>query len=391
MKIVHLCLSCFYIDGATYQENMLVKQHVTEGHDVLVLASTENHGPDGKLVYSSSRTYVGSDNARVIRLPYSRWLPEKVMRKLRVHPGVYRHLEEFSPDIVIFHGLAGWEIGTVARYVRKHSEVVFYADSHEDHNNSARSFVSREILHKRFYGPVLRKAQSAVEKILCISLETLDFVHSIYGVSQDRMAFFPLGGEIDDDSAYSAKRSKMREALGVEPNQVLFLQSGKFDALKKLPDTLEAFGNVHDPDFRLVIAGVLEEETSAEIKARIAEDPRISFVGWVSAEELGLYLAAADVYLQPGSQSVTLQRSLCARCAIVVDMAKSHIPFIDNNAWQISETRSYERILKDISANKKQLPLMHARSLDVAKCKLDYAKMASALLQKGSFDDTLHP
>jgi hypothetical protein len=43
MKIVHMCLSCFYIDGYFYQENEIIRQNVDDGHDVVVIASTESY------------------------------------------------------------------------------------------------------------------------------------------------------------------------------------------------------------------------------------------------------------------------------------------------------------------------------------------------------------
>jgi 1,2-diacylglycerol 3-alpha-glucosyltransferase len=55
MKILHCCLSCFYIDNYNYQENMLVREHVRAGHEVLVLASTENYNNQGQLSYSAPR------------------------------------------------------------------------------------------------------------------------------------------------------------------------------------------------------------------------------------------------------------------------------------------------------------------------------------------------
>lgn len=39
MKILHLCLACFYIDGYTYQENILPRINREDGHDVRILAS----------------------------------------------------------------------------------------------------------------------------------------------------------------------------------------------------------------------------------------------------------------------------------------------------------------------------------------------------------------
>jgi 1,2-diacylglycerol 3-alpha-glucosyltransferase len=66
MKILHCCLSCFYIDNYNYQENMLVREHVRAGHEVLVLASTENYNNQGQLSYSAPGCYRGSDGAEVL-------------------------------------------------------------------------------------------------------------------------------------------------------------------------------------------------------------------------------------------------------------------------------------------------------------------------------------
>jgi hypothetical protein len=39
MKIVHICLACFYVEGMGYQENLLPKYHVKQGHQVTVLTN----------------------------------------------------------------------------------------------------------------------------------------------------------------------------------------------------------------------------------------------------------------------------------------------------------------------------------------------------------------
>jgi len=115
MKVAHICLSCFFIDGRAYQENELVRQHHADGHDVLVIASTESHAPDGSVVYVEPADYVGEEGVRIVRLPYHPWLPAKLGRKLRIHRGVQGLLSAFGPDAILFHGLCGWELSTVAR------------------------------------------------------------------------------------------------------------------------------------------------------------------------------------------------------------------------------------------------------------------------------------
>ena len=39
MKIVHVCLACFYVEGMGYQENILPKEHSEAGHSVTVITS----------------------------------------------------------------------------------------------------------------------------------------------------------------------------------------------------------------------------------------------------------------------------------------------------------------------------------------------------------------
>ena len=41
MKVVHICLSDYYLDDRAYQENELVEEHLRQGHKVLVIASTQ--------------------------------------------------------------------------------------------------------------------------------------------------------------------------------------------------------------------------------------------------------------------------------------------------------------------------------------------------------------
>lgn len=380
MKIVHLCLSCFYIDGFTYQENMLVRQHVADGHDVVVIASTENYGEDRKHIYVEPSTYMGTDGARVIRLPYRKFLPHKVMRKLRMHPGVSALLEREKPDAVLFHGLCGFELLTVAHFKRRHPAVPVYADSHEYGGNSARSAGAR-LLHKLFYGPIIRYSQPAYDKILSISVESMAFVQKMYGVPPDRLEFYPLGGLLLDDKEYAERRKRMRAALGLTKRQVLLLQTGKLDRRKKLVETLQALAAVPAPNIRLAIAGSLHPEIEQQAQALISADSRVQFLGWKNSGELLDLLCAADVYLQPGTQSATMQMSLCARCPVILDDVPSHQPFIHGNGWPLRNISDLDGILRNIAAKPGQLAEMAANSFAIASRLLDYKSLSTRVLR----------
>lgn len=379
MKIIHLCVSCFYIDNYRYQENELVREHVSAGHDVLVVASTETYLNNLTLGYTDAAEYMGSDGARVIRLPYGGVGPFFLKKKLRVHAGLARILEDFAPDIIMFHGLCGWEIRTAARYKRKYPHVKFYADSHEDANNSAVGKLSK-LLHRFYYRPLIRGALPAIDKVLCISTETIDFCRKQYGIDPDQMEFFPLGGHIADDEAYLELRSEVRGALGLDADKVVFIQSGKIDAKKKLDQSIRAFSATKSEDFRFLVVGQLHSSVAEQVRALADHDDRITFLGWKSADELYGLLCAADVYVQPGSQSATMQMSLCARRPVIIADVPSHAPFVDGNGWKVRSENDLRRAFAEIEASPEMLDTLSKRSHTIASNLLDYHRMADRLL-----------
>jgi hypothetical protein len=348
------------------------------GHEVLVVASTEVFDESGHFTYTDAKDYVGAEGVRVIRLPYRRWLPHAVARKVRSYPGVRAILDQFAPDVIMFHGSSAWELMTVAAYVRENPKVVFHIDSHSDAINSGNGFVSKEILHRRFYAPILRHAMSVSGPLLCVSLSVMDFARQVYRIPSDQLEFYPLGGRILEASLRLSKRVTVRQRLGLSDDQILIVQSGKQNRLKKLPQSLRALAQVENPNLRLVIAGVLQDDIKAEVETLIAADPRVTFLGWQGSEELTDLLCAADIYLQPGTQSATMQHSLCCGCAVILDAVPSHEPYVDRNGWLVKTEADLTTVLAklaetDISAYK-------AASLSLSERMLDYTRLAARIL-----------
>lgn len=382
MKIIHYCLSSFYIDGMNYQENALVREHVKAGHEVLVIASTENMGPDKTLIYDTPREYIGTDGARVIRLPYRGW-PHAIAKKLRVHPDVYKLTQDFAPDAALFHSMCGWELGTVARYKRDHPDLILFADSHEDRHNSARGFISREILHKRYYAPIARRAVDALEKVLCMNVASMEFMEHVYKLPPEKLEFFPLAGNPLAWDDIQNCRARVRADLGLSDDHRVLLQSGKQTKRKKLIESLHAFKNNPDPQLRLLICGVLFDDIKDAAEPLIEADPRVTFLGWKTPDELTELLCAADIYLQPGTQSATMQNSLCAGCAVILDDVPSHQPYFVDNGWRLNDDQSLDDALLAVSQTSSEaLVEMCKNSNNLAQTMLDYRVQAARILQQ---------
>jgi glycosyltransferase involved in cell wall biosynthesis len=379
MKILHLCLSNFYIDNYSYQENELVRQNIMDGHEVLVIASLESMTPDGNLIYLEPSTYDGADGAKVIRIPYKKFLPRFIMKKLRIHDGLFKILLKEKPDVVLFHSLCGWELLTVMKYKKLNPDLKFYADSHEDFNNSARSFISKWILHWLYYRPIIRLAKKKIDKILCISIETMNFVKVMYGLKSNEIEFFPLGGFTYSDSTYADIRYSNRHKFAISDEDLVFVQSGKMNKSKKLINSLEAFCALKEDSALFFIAGSIHESIAHDAFELIQNDKRIKFVGWLNSEDLKGLLCAADVYIQPGTQSATMQMSLCCRCAVILDDVPSHKPYIYNNGWIINDNLQLMEAISSAIKNPKFTKEMGLNSGALANGILDYKKLASRL------------
>lgn len=380
MKIVHLCLSCFYIDDRAYQENELIKEHVKQGHEVLVVASTLVHDESGRHLFSSPGRYKSTDGADVIRLEYHPLMPRALVKSLRLHRGVFQILEDFCPDVIMFHGMCGWEIVTASRYKKKNPSVKLYVDNHTDFINSARSFYSKWGLHYLYYRPVLRACLPYIEKVLCISRMTWVFAEKFYGVPSEKLEFYPLGGHPVCKEDYTYQRENVRKEYGLSDDDVVFVQSGKQSAPKKLISTLRAFNAVPNENFKLIVVGSILEDIEQEALSLIKANPRVNFVGWKAPKELESILCAADVYLQPGSQSSTMQTSICCRCVTVLENIDGHEMYTNGNGWLVQSEGELKSVFEKIDSGGVDLLAMQEKSKNFAEEVLDYSVLANRVL-----------
>lgn len=357
----------------------MTEQHALDGHTVYVLASQEVINEKGSLEYlKPGRTQI-AENFLLERLPYKFRFLGWVSKKLRIHSGVLSRLKSFDPDVIMFHGTCGWELLTVARYVRNRSNKVFYIDSHEDSHNSGRGFFSKYILHRLYYAGILRIAYRSARKILCYSTESIEFVNKTYGIPKSFLELYPLGGKVPDDEHYNNWRSEIRSELKFSNDNIVIIQTGKLNSRKRIIESLRAFKETNRSDLRLIICGCFSDEVEIEARSLIESDNRITFLGWMDYGRLQKYLCGSDIYLQPGTQSITMQSSLCCRCAIILRDYKSHEFYHRNNGWLIRDLHEVTDILNVVDHD--LISEMSASSFELAKRFLDYKLLSRRILE----------
>lgn len=323
---------------------------------------------------------MGSDGAVVERLPYRFASIPLLARKIRAYVGLTRRLAEIAPEVIVFHGLCGYSLLEVARYVRKNPKTVLHADSHEDFNNSARTWMSKWVLHFLFYRTIFQLSLPAIRSVSCISKETELFVLNFYGCPAAKAQFLPLGGTVFSDEDYLQRRKAARAEYQWGDELRIFVQSGKFDGAKRLLDSLAAFSALPGENLRLMLAGVFMDDVKDAAEEMLRKDPRIIKLGWLDTQGLTSLLIGADVYVQPGSQSATMQMAVCCRRPVIIADVISHRALIASNGWLVSSNQSlYDALLSAAQLRQTELESMSAQSAQIAASILDYALQAEKL------------
>ena len=304
MKIVHLCLACFFPDGYSYQENMLPKYHNKLGHDVTVITSLQTFDSNGKVCFLDDPSeYINENNLPVIRLAYKQ--PLKVYRKLKRFIGTYEAIEKACPDILFIHGCQFMDMNVVVKYLKKHPNVTVYVDNHADFSNSAKNWMSFTFLHKILWKHCAKIINPYTKKFYGVLPARVDFLKNVYNLPPEKIELLVMGA--DDDRVEAALepevRSEIRKKYGIAEDDFLIITGGKIDNFKKqILYLMEAVNKLQDAKVKLIVFGSVIPELKEKVEGLVS--PYTQYIGWVQSDQTDKYYAASDLVVFPGRHSV---------------------------------------------------------------------------------------
>ena len=315
MRILHCCLAAFYIDNYGYQENILPRMHKTQGHEVMILASTETYVDKVHLGYIEPKEYINEDGILVHRIPYKSFLPHKVMTKLRCYKGVYNELDKFKPDFIFLHDLQFLSIKDVAKYIKENPQVRINVDGHTDSRNSAKNFVSKNLLHGIVYKHCAKIIMPYVNHFYGTLPARVEFFKQMYGTPADKTELLVMGA--DDQYVKNAKDTQQREIIrkrfGIQDDDFLVVAGGKFDSKKRwILDVMDAVSDLRAKTrIKLLIFGSVMENDGFknEFEKRCDEDV-VQYAGWIKGIESYNYFEASDLVIFAGLHSVLWEQAV---------------------------------------------------------------------------------
>ena len=365
-KIVHICLSCFYVDNMGYQENILPKKHHQKGYEVEIITSQHTFNNDGKASTRPTGRYINENGIPVIVLPYKKKLG-RLSGYLHYVSGLCQELMAFKPDIIFCHGLSFLSILDVKRYCNK-NKVTLYCDCHSDYYNTPTNRGKYKIINGLFWPIVARLVVKECKIAWGVTPARCDYLKSVYHYPESKVKLLVMGG--DDDYIHLDKREEIKETIcqkyNIKPSSFIISSGGKITRDKKVLELIKSCTNLRS-DVILLLFGSISNEIKEEFE-QLIEKSNTVYAGWANQEEIYNYLVASDLVVFPGTHSVLWEQAVACGVPCVfmerdmmkhvdvggncVFLKKDDEETIHNTLLSILDDDATYQRMKDVAVNK---------------------------------------
>lgn len=381
MRILHLCLACFYIDDYAYQENLLPKYHKKLENEVMIVASTQTYIDNVSLGYVEPSEYFNADGVRVRRIPFHHNIPKNINNKLRIYQQVSESLEKFKPNMIFVHDIQFLSLNEVVFYKKNNPEVIVLADCHADYMNSAKTFLSKNILHKWIYRKSIKKAEPYIEKFYGTLPCRCVFLKEMYGIPEFKIEYLPFGADDDlvDVALTTESRDRIRMKYGIGEDELVLITGGKIN--KQKMDMLSAIEAVEECNIpvKLIVFGSIADEVKDEFQRHLTNN-RIIYTGWADVRTSYALMGAADAAVFPCLHSTLWEQAagMGLPCIIHHIEGYTHIN-INENCYYIN-TITKENIIHAIEHVYKNI-IDYKRKAEKGKRYFSYKRIAEETLK----------
>ncbi len=145
-----------------------------------------------------------------------------------------------------------------------------------------------------------QKMYHIVDDVVCLSPTTRQLLHDTYDVPEEKIHLIPNGLSVRVRKCAYSERNRIREELGIAPEERVLLFVGRTVKAKGIEILLKAFEELcrHHSNLRLVIAGeVFKLNEFSKLASQSVT--RITYTGLLPKERLEMWYQAADIGVLP--------------------------------------------------------------------------------------------
>ncbi len=371
MRIVHICLACFYVEGWGYQENILPKVHAKQGNDVFVLTSDYMFNSRNEKEKKTETDYINPFGVHVKVLKRS--TRYGYYSRYNDFENVYGELEAIEPDVIFVHGGQFVALKDVVKYQKNHKNIKLFLDQHGDYYNMPVVSMKNKIIHKLIYGHWIRKASKVANKYWGVTPWRCQYLNDVYGVSKEKIGLLTMGGDdefINSENAATVK-SDIRKNHGIDEDDFVVVTGGKIDRPKNIHLLINAVKELDNPKVKLIVFGQPNKDMESEFE-ELSKCDSVRAVGWIESAKAYDYFLAADLAVFPGTHSVLWEQACaCGVPSLFKDWEGMHHVCVNGNAALLQED-SVEELKQKIGELVEDKDKYAAMKKAAEECKKDF-------------------
>lgn len=203
-------------------------------------------------------------------------------------------------------------------------------------------------------------------------------LYRFYGVKDEKLIFTPYSVNNNkfknDYEKYSGQKKNIRIELGLPPDKIILLTSGKYISKKRPLDLLKAYKLLNNNNLALVFLG--EGELRPEMEKYINENnlQNVFLTGFKNQSEISKYFVAADIFVLPSGLGETwglvVNEALNFGLPVIIsDLPGSAYDLVENNIngfiYKCGDIQELANKIQDLIADKDKIKKFGSKSLEI--------------------------
>ncbi len=339
MKIVNICISAPYIEGFSYQENVLTDYFLDEGHETTVI------GCNVLPYYANSkkiRPGVYNDNGKkIIRVKCF-----KISTDFIIPFGLFRQLRKEKPDVIFHHNINSTSLFLCVLYKIAHSGCVLMVDNHVDYINWNKNKLWQLVYYKTLVRTVAKFSSIFVKKFYGVTPSRCDFLHEVYGVTPNKIDFLPIGSDNKKANSILSTKFELRTIHNIPQDAFVFVSGGKMGKDKGTDNLINVINEIqaYQSNVFLVLFGSFNDK---ETEYLAKETNCVIVKDWCDQlSSLGI-LKLADVAVWPIHHTTLIEDAISVNTPLLIRRTRTTEHLIDNNGLFL-ESLEYDELYSKI-------------------------------------------
>lgn len=373
MRIMHVVN--FFDPRLGYSEYYLAKKQAEMGFDVCVVSSDYSLLDNEKLFPGLKKL----SNIDVFNI--------KSICKFRGNVLVFNPLtlknlvENFYPDCIHCHDLVSPFTFQVLMLKRYYCYKVF-CDTMTGISPLTSIFL---VTFRQFFKFMTIKI---IDKLFVNNRAVEEFLVSSLKIPSSKIQFIPLGADSELFKPDPIQRDNTRKLLGLRPDDVVVIYTGKFLPDKRINDLLLASKSIiqEKKNFKVLLVGYGPLSYTKRLKLFIKElgiENNVLIHKAVHREALPSFFNAADIAVWPGSFSISIVEAMACNLPIAIaksDWTSHYLEYENGYSFKVGDIDGLRSILLKLVNDPELRKTMGTRSRKLVEDKLNWNVIAMAYI-----------